>query len=89
MDPQLFWKLTLREIKVILDGAGLRLKREHNSNAWAVWHMAFLSSYVPEKPSNFVRLSKLLWNDPSRPKQQPDWQRSEQAFAAWAKSYTR
>lgn len=41
-EPSLFWRLTLREISVILDGAASRLKREHNDRAWLAWHVAAL-----------------------------------------------
>jgi hypothetical protein len=43
LDPSLFWRLTLREIGVILAGAASRMKREHNDRAWAVWHIEALA----------------------------------------------
>jgi hypothetical protein len=43
LDPSHFWRLTLREIGVILDGAANRLKREHNDRAWTAWHIEALS----------------------------------------------
>src|SRR5690606_15652730 len=36
-DPSLFWRLTYREIDVILAGVSDRLKREHNERAWLAW----------------------------------------------------
>jgi len=38
----LFWRLTLREIAVILKGFAARLEREHNAAAWLAWHIAAL-----------------------------------------------
>ena len=39
----MFWRLTAREISVILDASASRLKREHNDRAWMVWHIEALS----------------------------------------------
>lgn len=33
----------MREIAVILKGAGLRLTREHDANAWLAWHIEALA----------------------------------------------
>jgi len=41
-DPSLFWRLTYREIDVILAGVSERLKREHNERAWLAWHTAMI-----------------------------------------------
>lgn len=38
----MFWRLTLREIAVILKGFSVRLEREHNDRAWLAWHVAAL-----------------------------------------------
>lgn len=42
LDPALFWGLTPRELSVHLAGAQLRQEREHNTAAWAAWHVAAL-----------------------------------------------
>lgn len=33
----------MREIAVILKGAGARLTREHDANAWLAWHIEALA----------------------------------------------
>lgn len=33
----------MREIAVILKGAGARLSREHDANAWLAWHIEALA----------------------------------------------
>jgi len=39
----LFWRLTLREISVILKGARARMTREHDANVWLAWHIEALA----------------------------------------------
>jgi len=57
-EPSLFWRLTYREINIILDGAALKLMREHNSRAWATWHIAALS-----RAKKMPKLRELLQED--------------------------
>ncbi|WP_091952067.1 hypothetical protein [Phyllobacterium sp. YR620] len=38
----LFWRLTLREVKNILLGHEKRRTREHNERVWTVWHIEAL-----------------------------------------------
>lgn len=42
-DPSHFWRLTLREIRVILDGSVARLRRERNENIILAWHIEALA----------------------------------------------
>ncbi|MET3662503.1 hypothetical protein [Aquamicrobium ahrensii] len=42
-DPALFWRLTLREISIILKGAAARLTREQDGRAWVAWHIEALA----------------------------------------------
>jgi len=42
-DPSHFWRLTLREISVILEGAVARLRRERNENMVLAWHIEALA----------------------------------------------
>lgn len=37
--PELFWRLTFREINVILEGVSDRLRYEHNERMRAAWHV--------------------------------------------------
>jgi hypothetical protein len=39
---ELFWRLTLREVKNILLGHEKRRKREHQDRIWTVWHIEAL-----------------------------------------------
>jgi len=41
--PELFWRLTLREIAVILKGASANLRRRHDEAAWLAWHIEALA----------------------------------------------
>lgn len=52
--------MTLREIKMVIDGSAERLKLEHNNRAWLAWHTASLTAYAPQKSRDFTRLSTLL-----------------------------
>jgi hypothetical protein len=40
--PSQFWDLTLREVVVVLRGAGERSRKAHNDRAWLAWHIAHL-----------------------------------------------
>lgn len=42
-DPACFWTLTPRELAVHMEGAGARLRHEHNARAWLAWHIEALS----------------------------------------------
>lgn len=79
----LFWRLTLREIGIVLDGSANRLRREHNDRAWAVWHTAYLTAYAPEKPRDFTKLKLLLHDAPVKTRSL-DWRNEFAAFSAWA-----
>ena len=57
-EPSLFWRLTYREIGVILGGVSLRLQREHNERAWAAWHIAAMS-----RAKKMPKLKELLQED--------------------------
>lgn len=39
----MFWRLTLREIGIILKGAGARLTRDQDARAWLAWHIEALA----------------------------------------------
>lgn len=81
---ELFWRLTLREIGLVLNGTASRLRREHNDRAWAVWHTAYLTAYAPEKPKNFTKLKALLHDAPAEKPASVDWRGEFAAFSAWA-----
>lgn len=38
-----FWDLTLWEFDAAMTGARRRIERDHQAQAWAVWHIAALS----------------------------------------------
>lgn len=39
----MFWRLTLREISIILDGAAEGMIQEQNGRAWLAWHIEALA----------------------------------------------
>ncbi|WP_315920442.1 hypothetical protein [Mesorhizobium sp. SP-1A] len=39
----MFWRLTLREIAVILEGEAGRVRRGQNDRAWLAWHVEALA----------------------------------------------
>lgn len=65
-DPALFWRLTVREIGVILDGVTNRLKRERNDRMSLAWHNAYMTAYAPEKSRKFWKLKDLVDGKPIR-----------------------
>lgn len=60
LDPSQFWDLTFREIAAVMDGAILRVERDHDDRAWAAWHNAHLATYAPENSRNFPSLGLFL-----------------------------
>jgi hypothetical protein len=82
-DPSHFWRLTLREIAVILDGAASRLKREHNDRAWMAWHIAALS-----RQKKMAALSELTFA-PEKVKRQMTPQELEAVTRSWLGSRKR
>lgn len=81
----MFWRLTLREISVILDGVSNRLKREHNERAWAVWHTAYLTAYAPQKSREFTKLKTLLHGE-DKPKRRQTAEEIEAITRSWLSS---
>lgn len=61
MDPGLFWRLTVREIGVILDGAADRLRDERNNRAWLAWHIEALA-----RAKKLPKLKEFLLDAPKR-----------------------
>jgi len=58
----LFWRLTLREIGVILDGEAARAKRQRSDTAWLAWHTAAL-----QRVKKFPKLKDMLPSAPRKP----------------------
>ncbi|MBP2465901.1 hypothetical protein CN204_17665 [Sinorhizobium meliloti] len=59
-DPARFWRLTVREITVILEGCANRLKRQHNERAWLAWHIEALA-----RQTRLPKLKTLLHGAPA------------------------
>lgn len=76
----MFWRLTLREIGVILDAAANRLKREHNERAWLAWHIEALA-----RQKKLPKLKTLLHGD-DRPKRVQTPQELEAITRSWLAS---
>lgn len=51
-DPSHFWRLTLREISVILDGAVARMKRKRDEDITLAWHVEALARQKKLQPLN-------------------------------------
>jgi len=84
LDPSGFWRLTLREIGVILEGVASRLKREHNDRAWLAWHIEALARQK--------KLPKLKDLTPAAPKKGKRRQTVEEQIAIahrWTAALTR
>lgn len=84
-----FWTVTPRQIQNVFDGHSKRLTREHNGRAWQAWHSAYLGAYPPAKPKDFQPLAKLQISDKPKKHEPQDWQRTFDAFSAWAQSAKR
>ena len=75
-DPSQFWRLTPREIDVILGGAVARIRREHNELAWAAWHTGMIGR--AKKPP---RLKDMMDDGRKRRRQTP--QEIKAVVKAW------
>lgn len=67
---ELFWRLTLREISLILEGEQARFIREHDERAWVVWHIEALS----RSGKKFPPLKKMLYKQARKKRQTVDEQ---------------
>lgn len=77
---ELFWRLTLREIGVILDAESNRLKREHNERAWLAWHIEALA-----RQKKLPKLDTLMLVDKKPPRRQTP-QELEAVTRSWLAS---
>lgn len=77
---ELFWRMTLREVEIVLNGVGLRLKQEHNERAWLAWHIEGLH--------RMKRLPKLreLMGDEVKPGKRMTPEQLEAVTRAWLES---
>lgn len=62
---------------------------EHDQAAKFAWHIAFMSSYAPEKPKDFWRLASLLWKDRTDKKANTPWKDKFAAMANWVAAFKR
>lgn len=70
----------------MIAAAHRRRRHEHDARAWAVWHVARLTAYAPEKAKDFVKLEKLLSRDARREAQPAsDWRSQLAKVTAWVK----
>jgi hypothetical protein len=83
-DPSHFWRLTLREIGVILDGAAGRLRREHNDRAWLAWHVEALS-----RQKKLPKLKDLTFDAPRKPKRRQTVEEQIAIAHRWTAALTR
>lgn len=85
----MFWRLTLREIDLVLDGVNSRRRHEANIALQAAWLNARLSAYPPEKPAQFPKLSAILQKKPERGSAEANWQDKRDQVKAWVASLKR
>lgn len=82
---ELFWRLTWKELLLILEAEGRRLHRQDTDRAWLAWHIEALSRW-----EKLPALKDLV---PRRTAagaaKKPDWRQDFAAFSAWAESRKR
>ncbi|RVK61942.1 hypothetical protein CN162_01475 [Sinorhizobium meliloti] len=83
-DPSLFWRLTLREIRVVLDGVAIRLRREHNDRAWLAWHIEALA-----RQKKMPRLKELARASTAKPRRRQSIEEQIAIAQAWTAALTR
>ncbi|RVT80221.1 hypothetical protein EM858_04290 [Agrobacterium sp. CNPSo 2736] len=74
----MFWRLTLREIGAIMDGATAALRHRHNENAWLAWHIEGLA-----RVDKLPRLKSLQSHVPGSGTR-PAANDSKREFASWS-----
>lgn len=82
----MFWRLTLREIDIILTGVSKRLIQERNLAMEAAWHTARLTAYAPEKGRDFTKLKDMLYREKSE-KVASDWQDKLAEVQSWVSGF--
>ena len=84
--PALFWRLTLREISVILKGASANLRRRHDEAAWLAWHIEALA-----RAKKLPKLETLLSQQSKQPRKRRQMTPEEMISMAhlWAAATTR
>ncbi|MBP1842011.1 hypothetical protein J2046_000255 [Rhizobium petrolearium] len=85
-DPETFWRLTFREIDIIIRGAQARQRNRFKALAWLAWHIAFMSRYAPDKARTFWKLEKLVtWKSVADKPREANWQEQFAKVSAWVK----
>lgn len=71
----MFWHLTLREIKIIMDGAARRLERERDVSEVQAWQTARLVMIGHHSPRKFPEFKKVSSAQSRRRKssERPHW----------------
>lgn len=81
----MFWRITLREISTIIDGAAARLRHQHNETAWLAWHIEALA-----RVERLPRLTSMQQSDGRRSSPAAnDCKREFSAWSTWAQSRTK
>lgn len=73
--------MTPREIALWIDGAGQRLRREHNARAWAAHTTAALT-----RAKKMPKLDTLLAKEPKKAKRRQTWQEQAAIMERWFKA---
>ncbi|NOV15873.1 hypothetical protein E5S70_07200 [Ensifer adhaerens] len=83
-DPSHFWRLTLREIGVILDGAVDRMKSQHDERAWLAWHIEALA-----RTKKLPKLKDLTHGASKGPRRRQTVEEQIAIAEAWTAALTR
>ncbi|MQP38651.1 hypothetical protein CQ059_04855 [Brucella pseudogrignonensis] len=80
----MFWRLTLREIAVVLDGVASRLRRERNENAWLAWHIEALA-----RSKKLPKLADMMETSPKKQKRRQTVAEQISIAHRWTAALTR
>jgi hypothetical protein len=76
-DPETFWDITPRELKLLSEATARRFEREHNARAWLAWHIAAL-----QRMKKLPDLKRMTMKNTSRPRQ--TWRQQLAIMTEWA-----
>ena len=76
-NPESFWDITPKELRLLTEATARRLEREHNSQAWHTWHLAAL-----QRQKRLPDLKKLLSGRTYQFRQ--NWKQQLEIMSKWA-----
>jgi hypothetical protein len=81
---ELFWRLTLKEIGVILDAETGRVRREQNDRAWLAWHIEALA-----RSKKLPKLNEMMHDAPRTPARRQTVEEQIAIAHRWTAAITR